>query len=330
MPVLARAVSNGSWHVANGCLILLLAGCGASPAGAPNERPSTAVQTNDSRPHASDDQPGRRIISGLGRSTSFFALADTTSSISKGASPFRFADIREECGIDFVHVSGNDKHKLYPTAFGSGVAMVRLRRRRPTRPLLRHLHPPADGNGPQRPQQALQKHGRRQVPATYAGVGPRFRRVSATESSPATSTTTATPTCSSATTVQTCSISTTATARFATSATPPGSTSRTGRPAVRCSTTTTTATSTSTSRTTATGHYPRDVHRCGNDHIPLFCSPWEVRHGQAHPLSQQRRSDLHRRDRPCGRGPLPTATASGSWRLTSTAMAGSTFTSPTI
>ena len=55
---------------------------------------------------------------------SSFALGDTTSSISKDPSPFRFADIREKSGIDFVHVSGMTRQKHYPTAFGSGVAML--------------------------------------------------------------------------------------------------------------------------------------------------------------------------------------------------------------
>ena len=50
-------------------------------------------------------------------------LADTTSSLSKDPSPFRFTDIRAGSGIDFVHFSGMDQRKLYPTAFGSGVAI---------------------------------------------------------------------------------------------------------------------------------------------------------------------------------------------------------------
>jgi enediyne biosynthesis protein E4 len=54
----------------------------------------------------------------------FFALGDTTSSISKESSLFRFADVLEESGIDFVHVSGMRDQKHYPTAFGSGVAML--------------------------------------------------------------------------------------------------------------------------------------------------------------------------------------------------------------
>ena len=65
----------------------------------------------------------RAADSGLSAQAAFFALADTTSSISKEPSPFRFADVCEESGIDFIHVSGNDQRKLYPTAFGSGAAI---------------------------------------------------------------------------------------------------------------------------------------------------------------------------------------------------------------
>jgi hypothetical protein len=38
-------------------------------------------------------------------------------------SPFRFAEISREAGIDFVHVSGMTEEKLAPTANGSGVAL---------------------------------------------------------------------------------------------------------------------------------------------------------------------------------------------------------------
>lgn len=60
---------------------------------------------------------------GFSRQAVFFALADTTSSISKDPSPFRFTDICQESGVDFIHVSGMTRQKHYPTAFGSGVAM---------------------------------------------------------------------------------------------------------------------------------------------------------------------------------------------------------------
>ncbi len=39
------------------------------------------------------------------------------------SSPFRFAEIAKEAGIDFVHFSGMTEDKHFPTANGSGVAV---------------------------------------------------------------------------------------------------------------------------------------------------------------------------------------------------------------
>jgi enediyne biosynthesis protein E4 len=98
---------------------LVLAGCDAIPAGGPPNRPAPPTRPADPRANVLDGRPRY----GLSQRAAYFALADTASSISKDPSPFRFADIREASGIDFVHVSGMDRRKLYPTAFGSGVAM---------------------------------------------------------------------------------------------------------------------------------------------------------------------------------------------------------------
>ncbi len=38
-------------------------------------------------------------------------------------SPFRFAEVARESGVDFVHVSGTNKDRHFPTANGSGVAL---------------------------------------------------------------------------------------------------------------------------------------------------------------------------------------------------------------
>jgi hypothetical protein len=51
------------------------------------------------------------------------ATADSTSSLSRDPSPFRFVDIRAGSGVDFVHVSGTTVEKHVPTANGSGVAL---------------------------------------------------------------------------------------------------------------------------------------------------------------------------------------------------------------
>ena len=60
--------------------------------------------------------------------TSFPPLEDLESvranwSARVPVSPFRFTEITQEAGIDFVHVSGMTEAKHFPTAYGSGVAM---------------------------------------------------------------------------------------------------------------------------------------------------------------------------------------------------------------
>ena len=47
-----------------------------------------------------------------------------TSTPAQTGSAFRFADVTASSGIRFVHRSGDDRHKYYPTAFGSGVALL--------------------------------------------------------------------------------------------------------------------------------------------------------------------------------------------------------------
>jgi hypothetical protein len=119
MPCLTRRGRGGVGCLAIACLGLALAGCEARPAGTPVGTGAPTAQSEDPRLR----RLGVRDDFGLGARATFFALADTTSSISKDPSPFRFADVREGGGIDFIHFSGMDKRKLYPTAFGSGVAI---------------------------------------------------------------------------------------------------------------------------------------------------------------------------------------------------------------
>jgi hypothetical protein len=123
MPNSARPVFGPKCHCLPGCLALLLFGCDLSPVDSPTENRAAAIAAHGPQPPRLAALSSRDTIPGLGRSASFFALADTTSSISKDPSPFRFDDVRAESAIDFVHVSGNDNRKLYPTAFGSGVAI---------------------------------------------------------------------------------------------------------------------------------------------------------------------------------------------------------------
>ena len=54
----------------------------------------------------------------------YMGLADSLATTPKTPSPFRFTDILEGSGIDFVHTSGTTAERYLPTAFGSGVAML--------------------------------------------------------------------------------------------------------------------------------------------------------------------------------------------------------------
>ena len=45
-------------------------------------------------------------------------------SVMQPPSPFRFTEIAKESGVDFVHFSGMTKDKHFPTAYGSGVAIL--------------------------------------------------------------------------------------------------------------------------------------------------------------------------------------------------------------
>ena len=50
--------------------------------------------------------------------------ASALRSASSRDPAIRFRDVTEASGITFVHCSGNNPEKLYPTANGSGVAML--------------------------------------------------------------------------------------------------------------------------------------------------------------------------------------------------------------
>ncbi len=104
-----------SWGwIGLGFALALLGGC--RPAA--TERAAALVASTPNRGYP--DRPDF----GVGPHATFIALGDTTSTLSAEPSPFRFADIRESSGVDFVHASGNDGRKLFPTGFGSGVAML--------------------------------------------------------------------------------------------------------------------------------------------------------------------------------------------------------------
>ncbi|MDG3003989.1 CRTAC1 family protein [Paludisphaera mucosa] len=112
--------------------LLALAGCGgggggpdpeARPAGkvaaasgrpGPTSKPSTPRPTAKKPAQAVSSIPGDRVT----LVTSSVVLSKQTES-----SPFRFAEVSKEWGVDFVHFSGMVDEKHFPTANGSGVAI---------------------------------------------------------------------------------------------------------------------------------------------------------------------------------------------------------------
>src|SRR5262249_10948408 len=90
-------------------LAIGLVGCAEEPGSPPTAKPSASPSIGRYR--------------GLSRRMSLIGMADSISTLSKDPTPFRFADIREESGIDFVHVSGATDEKHFPTQNGSGVAL---------------------------------------------------------------------------------------------------------------------------------------------------------------------------------------------------------------
>jgi hypothetical protein len=120
-PCLQRTSRAGLFRLTIASLTTTLAGCDSGCSA--NPRAIQSVAAKPAQPEAPSPIVGRPRY-GLSARAAFFALADTTSSISKDPSAFRFTDVREQSGIDFIHYSGMDNQKLYPTAFGSGVALL--------------------------------------------------------------------------------------------------------------------------------------------------------------------------------------------------------------
>jgi hypothetical protein len=117
-----RRSRGGASCLATAGLVLVLAGCEAGSTGVPDATPIQAALPDERPPGGPGDLVGRRLY-GLSRRMTFIGLADSTSSLSKDPSSFRFADILKGSGVDFVHVSGQTVEKHFPTQNGSGVAL---------------------------------------------------------------------------------------------------------------------------------------------------------------------------------------------------------------
>jgi hypothetical protein len=106
-------------------LATFLAGCESNSEGTAPNRPTASPNAPDSTAKAPQDKPaakpaGQEVI---GDRLANLAITEEQMPISRDPSPFRFTDILKDSGIDFIHYSGMDEHKHFPTANGSGVAM---------------------------------------------------------------------------------------------------------------------------------------------------------------------------------------------------------------
>ncbi|MHC5539589.1 CRTAC1 family protein [Singulisphaera rosea] len=110
-PFITHLVSPLGWII----LGLLLSGCEQTVSPSP-PTPKTTASTSV-RPVS-----GRDL--GLSDRMAFMAFADAYATIPKDPSPFRFSEIHESSHIHFVHTSGTTEDRLFPTAFGSGVAFL--------------------------------------------------------------------------------------------------------------------------------------------------------------------------------------------------------------
>jgi hypothetical protein len=99
-----------------------LAGCGGPTATPPATPASPAPQAAATRAEGGD---GRRAPPSTieGDRQANQSPVEAVLSEQTVSSPFRFAEIAKEAGIDFVHVSGMTPEKHFPTANGSGVAL---------------------------------------------------------------------------------------------------------------------------------------------------------------------------------------------------------------
>jgi enediyne biosynthesis protein E4 len=104
---------------------LFVSGCSSESASSEGEIPtSTESATSPAGADvkgAKQADPGKMVSTIAGDRVQ--AIPTVTLSKQTESSPFRFAEIAAEAGIDFVHFSGMTEEKHFPTANGSGVAV---------------------------------------------------------------------------------------------------------------------------------------------------------------------------------------------------------------
>jgi enediyne biosynthesis protein E4 len=124
------------WRLASLGMILALAGCdsaagpgltGANPLSAEPGGGGLSARTNStgkavSKQASSTGKSQAKVVSQI-EGDRLTVVAPVVLSKQTESSPFRFAEVSQESGIDFVHFSGMTEEKHFPTANGSGVAI---------------------------------------------------------------------------------------------------------------------------------------------------------------------------------------------------------------
>jgi hypothetical protein len=108
------------WALSTACAILAATGCGGGGSG---DAPATGEPVPRKSTPSAAPKKKTQAVSGIeGDRVTLLADSPTISQQTE-PSPFRFASVAKEWGVDFVHFSGMVDQKHYPTANGSGVAI---------------------------------------------------------------------------------------------------------------------------------------------------------------------------------------------------------------
>src|SRR4051812_38248761 len=104
-------------------LALVVPGCGTSSSGVASTDASRAVATPDVKADVAARPQGAASPAIEGDRLANVASMPANPNIPQESSPFRFAEITKQAGIDFVHFSGMTVERHFPSANGSGLAV---------------------------------------------------------------------------------------------------------------------------------------------------------------------------------------------------------------
>ncbi len=113
------------WARLAACAAVAAAGCGGGDASSGSDAAATALAKPATEPLKKSPvkKTPAQAVSGI-EGDRVTVLSDIpTLSKQTASSPFRFAEVAGEWGVDFVHFSGMNEQKHYPTANGSGAAI---------------------------------------------------------------------------------------------------------------------------------------------------------------------------------------------------------------